>query len=84
MMLGFPIAPGLASYEAARTASEATRQSDIGAARATHGAGSNAYAAAVRVADISHHRRIAAAASANGIRTTGPADALRDLGTGGA
>jgi len=42
--------------------------------------GSAAYAAAVKTADIAHHRRIAASALANGIRTTAPADALRDLG----
>jgi hypothetical protein len=83
MLLGFPIPPGLVAYEAARNASEATRQSDFGTARATHGAGTTAYAAAVKVAEIAHYRRLAAAALANGIRTTGPADALRDLGTGG-
>lgn len=59
---------------------QATRQSDFGAARAIHGAGTAAYAAAVNVAEIAHYRRLAAAALANNIRTTGPADALRDLG----
>jgi hypothetical protein len=83
MLLGFPIPAGLVAYEAARTASEATRQSDFGAARATHGAGTAAYAAAVRVAEIAHYRRLAASALASGIRTTAPADALRDLGAGG-
>lgn len=80
MLLGFPIPAGLVAYEAARTASEATRQSDFGAARSTFGAGTAGYAAAVKVAEIAHYRRLAAAASLNGIRTTGPADALRDLG----
>jgi hypothetical protein len=84
MPLGFPIPAGLVAHEATRIASEGTRQTDIGNARVTHGAGTAAYAAAVRTADITHHRRIAASALTNGIRTTGPADALRDLGTGGA
>ena len=83
MLLGFPIPAGLVAHEAARVASEATRQTDVGNARVTHGAGTAGYAAAVKTADIAHHRRIAASAIANGIRTTAPADALRDLGTGG-
>ena len=83
MLLGFPIPAGLVAHEAARMASEGIRQADVGAARLTHGAGSAAYAAAVRTAEIAHHRRIAASALANNIRTTGPADALRDLGAAG-
>jgi hypothetical protein len=83
MPLGFPLDTGLVAFEATRMSSEGTRQADIGAARTTFGAGTAGYAAAVKAADIAHHRRIAASAAANGIRTTGPAEALRDLGTGG-
>ncbi len=83
MPLGFPIDPGLNAYAAARATSEGTRQSDVGAALVTHGAGTAAYAAAVKAADIAHHRRIASSALTNGIRTDGPNLALRFLGTGG-
>jgi hypothetical protein len=81
-MMGFPTPIGFSAFEAARLLSEGTRQSDMGAALAAFKAGGTQrnYDAAVRAADIAHHRRLATAAQQNGVASDGPRHALRDLG----
>jgi len=86
MPMGFPAQVGLTAYEAVRSTSEGTRQGDVSTAYAAFAAGGTQATldTAVKNADIAHHRRLAAAAGANGVSNTGASHALRILGTGGA
>jgi hypothetical protein len=64
-------------------ASESTRQSAIAAADAA-GGGSAAIAAAIKVAEIAHYRRIIASCVANSLPFSNFTQALINLGTGSA
>jgi hypothetical protein len=70
-------------HQATCDISESTRQSAVAAAVAT-GGGSAAVAAAIKVAEIAHYRRIIASCVANSLPFSNFTQALINLGTGGA
>ena len=71
------------THQTACDVSESTRQSAIAAAVAA-GGGSAAIAAAIKVAEIAHYRRIIASCVANSLPFSNFTQALIELGTNGA
>jgi hypothetical protein len=71
------------AHQATCDASESTRQAAVAAAEAA-GGGSATIAAAIRVAEIAHYRRIIASCVANSLPFSNFTQALINLGTGGA
>jgi hypothetical protein len=71
------------THQATCDVSESSRQSAIAAAVAA-GGGSTAVAAAIKVAEIAHYRRIVASCVANGLPFSNFTEALIELGTSGA
>jgi hypothetical protein len=65
---GFPVSPGLAAFEADRTAAEGAHQQAIAAAVS---AGGSTVGEAVRAADIAFHRAVIASAQRNGVQASG-------------